>query len=255
MGDFKKIKSALISVFDKEGIDEIVYMDAVASLYKRSSILPLVESSIRNIFVPISVGGGSDSVKNARPILQSGAEKIIINTSAIQNPSLIRILSDEYGRQCIVISIQAKKRNDYWEALTHCGRVSSGLDVVEWMQKTQELGAGELLITSVDNDGTSEGYDLELIKLINEAVSIPVIAHGGAGPLNNISDAAKIGITGLALGSNLNYSTIDNLKNDAKLEGNTIFLKSGDKYNKIITNSIFEIKSFLINQGFECRPI
>jgi len=192
-----------------EGVDEIVYMDAVASLYERSSLVPLIEASVKNIFVPISVGGGINDLESARTILKSGAEKIIINTAAINNPNLIKILSDEFGRQCVVISIQAKKRDKYWEALTQCGRTPSGLDVAKWMERVQNLGAGEIILTSVDCDGTMNGMDLELIRSISGIVDLPVIASGGFSDDDPIVELANEGvISGIAIGASLHREKV-----------------------------------------------
>ena len=156
-----------------DGADEVIYIDAVASLYERSSLAPLVESSVKDIFVPISVGGGINDLESARMMLKSGAEKVIINTAAISNPNLISILSKEFGRQCVVVSIQAKKRDNYWEALTHCGRSTTGLDVNEWMKVVQSLGAGEIILTSTVTD---------LSCYQSEDGKIEAITSGGVSP-------------------------------------------------------------------------
>jgi len=191
------------------GVDEIVYIDAVASLYERSSLAPLVENSVKNIFVPISVGGGINDLESARSILKSGAEKVIINTAAVNNPDLIRILSEEFGRQCIVISIQAKKRDQYWEALTHCGRTPTGIDVHKWMEIVQTLGAGEIILTSVDCDGTMNGIDLDLIRSISGIVDLPIIASGGFCNEDPIEDIAREGvISGIAIGASLHRGNV-----------------------------------------------
>ena len=198
-----------------DGADEIVYIDAVASLYERSSLAPLVESSVKDIFVPISVGGGINDLESARLIFKSGAEKVIVNTAAISNPNLINILSQEFGRQAVVVSIQAKKREKYWEALTHCGRSATGLNVSEWMERVQDLGAGEIILTSVDCDGTMGGLDLELIRSISGIVDLPVIASGGFTNDDPIEDLIREGmISGLAIGASLHrkYINISSLK-------------------------------------------
>ena len=192
-----------------DGADEIVYIDAVASLYERSSLAPLVESSVKDIFVPISVGGGINDLESARLIFKSGAEKVIVNTAAISNPNLINILSQEFGRQAVVVSIQAKKREKYWEALTHCGRSVTGLNVSEWMERVQDLGAGEIILTSVDCDGTMGGLDLELIRSISGIVDLPVIASGGFNNDDPIEDLIREGmISGLAIGASLHRKYI-----------------------------------------------
>ena len=193
-----------------DGADEVIYMDAVASLYERSSLAPLVESSVKDIFVPISVGGGINDLESARMMLKSGAEKVIINTAAISNPNLISILSKEFGRQCVVVSIQAKKRDNYWEALTHCGRSTTGLDVNGWMEVVQSLGAGEIILTSVDCDGTMSGMDLELIRSISGIVDLPVIASGGFANDDPIEDlAGERIISGIAIGASLHQDDVN----------------------------------------------
>lgn len=192
-----------------DGADEIVYIDAVASLYDRSSLAPLVENSIKDIFVPISVGGGITDLESARIILKSGAEKVIVNTAAISNPGLINILSQEFGRQAVVISIQAKNRGSYWEALTHCGRSKTGLNVNDWMEKVQNLGAGEVILTSVDCDGTMGGLDFELIRSISGIVDLPVIASGGFNNDDPIEELIKEGmISGIAIGASLHRDQV-----------------------------------------------
>jgi len=205
-----------------DGADEIVYIDAVASLYERSSLAPLVETSVKDIFVPISVGGGIVDLESARKILKSGAEKVIVNTAAIGNPNLINILSQEFGRQAVVVSIQAKNRNSYWEALTHCGRSKTGLNVNDWMESVQNLGAGEIILTSVDCDGTMNGMDFELIRSISGIVDLPVIASGGFTNDDPIEDLINEGmISGIAIGASLHrkYVQIPNLKQRLRENG------------------------------------
>lgn len=204
------------------GADEIVYIDAVASLYERSSLTPLVERSVSDIFVPISVGGGIKDLESARMMLKSGAEKVIVNTEAIKNPDLINVLSKEFGRQCVVISIQAKKRDNYWEALTHCGRTSSGWDVRDWIETVQRLGAGEIFLTSVDRDGTMLGLDMELIQSISGVVDLPVIISGGFNNDDPVEDLAKSGlISGIAIGASLHkeHASISEIKDRLKRSG------------------------------------
>jgi len=192
-----------------DGADEIVYIDSVASLYERSSLAPLVENSVKNIFVPISVGGGINDLESARLILKSGAEKVIVNTAAISNPNLINILSQEFGRQAVVVSIQAKKRENYWEALTHCGRSKTGLNVSKWMERVQELGAGEVILTSVDCDGTMNGMDLGLIRSISGIVDLPVIASGGFTNDDPIEGLIRERvISGIAIGASLHRTDL-----------------------------------------------
>jgi imidazoleglycerol phosphate synthase cyclase subunit len=209
-----------------EGADEIVYIDSVASLYERSSLAPLVENSVKDIFVPISVGGGINNLETARLILKSGAEKVIVNTAAIDNPELINILSKEFGRQAVVVSIQAKKRENYWEALTHCGRSKTGLNVSEWMVRVQELGAGEVILTSVDCDGTMNGMDLGLIRSISGIVDLPVIASGGFTNDDPIEELVREGvISGIAIGASLHKKDISIPSLKKRLHSNGINIR------------------------------
>lgn len=170
-----------------EGADEIVYMDVVASLYGRNSILSVVEEAAEDIFVPLSVGGGIRSEADIVAALRSGADKVAINTAATARPEFIREASHALGSQCITLSIEAKRRGPgKWEALTDNGREMTGRDVVEWAREAETLGAGEILLTSVDMEGTRKGFDIELIGAVHDAVSIPVIACGGAGSTDHV---------------------------------------------------------------------
>ena len=165
-----------------EGIDEILYMDIVASLYGRNNLQSIIRDTVKNIYVPITVGGGIKSIEDARDILKCGAEKIAINTAATKNPDLIKQISNRFGSQSIVVSIEAKKISDNkWEVYTENGREKTGMDVLEWAQKVDKLNAGEILLTSIDNEGTQKGFDNTLIKTVSNNVSIPVIASGGMG--------------------------------------------------------------------------
>jgi cyclase len=177
-----------------EGIDEILYIDIVASLYERNSLIDIVKRTTQDVFIPITVGGGIRSVEDVTEILRAGADKVAINTAAIKNPELISAVSQKFGSQCMVLSIQAKKvAEEKWEAYYDNGREKTGIDAVEWAQKGVELGAGEILLTSVDREGTAKGFDIELIKAVSAAVTIPVIACGGMGSVNDLVEAIKEG--------------------------------------------------------------
>lgn len=164
-----------------QGIDEIIYIDIVASLYERNSLLDIVNEATKNVFVPMTVGGGIRNVNDVEKVLRVGADKISVNTAAIKDPELVSKIASTFGSQCLVISIEAKKNVNSWEAYYDNGRERSGLNVIEWAQQCEELGAGELLVTSVDKEGTGKGFDVELIRSITEKVNIPVIASGGMG--------------------------------------------------------------------------
>lgn len=177
----------------REGIDELLYIDVVASLYGRNSLTDIVRRTAEEVFIPITVGGGIRSVEDARTLLRSGADKVAINTAAVGRPELIAELADRFGSQCVVASIQAKRRDGGWEALTDNGRERTGLDAVAWAARLAELGAGEILLTSVDREGTRQGFDVELIASIAPAVPIPVIACGGMGQPRHLIEAVHIG--------------------------------------------------------------
>jgi cyclase len=176
-----------------EGIDEIYYEDIVASLYERNSLLEIIEETTRDIFVPVTVGGGLRSVDDVAAVLRAGADKVAINTAAIKNPRIVTDIARRFGSQCMVLSIQAKQQGDSWEAYFDNGREHSGVDAVEWAEQGQALGAGEILLTSVDQEGTAKGFDLPLIKTICDRVDIPVIASGGMGSPRDLVDAVNIG--------------------------------------------------------------
>ncbi|MCD6584081.1 MAG: imidazole glycerol phosphate synthase subunit HisF [Candidatus Omnitrophica bacterium] len=186
-------------VYAKEGADEIIFLDITASLEKRKTILDIVERTAQTIFIPFTVGGGIRSLEDIRVLLKSGADKISINTSAVENPLLIKEGAEEFGSQCIIVAIDVKLTNDEknstkkWEVYTYGGTKATGIDAIEWAKKVESLGAGEILLTSMDKDGTKEGYDLELTKAVSEAVSIPVIASGGAGNLEHLFQAFTVG--------------------------------------------------------------
>ncbi|SVE05661.1 uncharacterized protein METZ01_LOCUS458515, partial [marine metagenome] len=161
-----------------QGIDEIYYEDIVASLYERNSLVDIIETTSRDIFVPITVGGGLRSIDDVSTVLRAGADKVAINTAAIKDPSIIRSVARRFGSQCMVLSIQAKRQMDRWEAYFDNGREHSGLDVLEWAKTGQRMGAGEILLTSVDQEGTAEGFDIDLVKAVEEIADIPIIASG-----------------------------------------------------------------------------
>jgi len=177
----------------KQGIDEIFYADIVASLYERNSLLHIIENTSKDIFVPITVGGGLRTIDDVAAALRAGADKVSINTAAIKNPKLISEIAHRFGSQCMVLSIEAKRIGDHWEAYYDNGREHSQLDAIEWAKKGEELGAGEIMLTSVDQEGTARGFDSGLTKAISDIVNIPVIASGGMGKLDDINEIVKEG--------------------------------------------------------------
>jgi cyclase len=174
--------------YDREGADELCFLDITASSDERDIILQVIESVAERVFIPLTVGGGVRRVEDVRRLLNAGADKVSINTAAVQNPDLVRAASDKVGNQCIVVAIDAKRRaHDGWEVYTHGGRKPTGLDAVEWARRMQEAGAGEILLTSMDRDGTRDGFDLALTRAVADAVGIPVIASGGVGNLEHLA--------------------------------------------------------------------
>ena len=184
--------------YDAEGADEITFLDITASSDERDTMAHVVEKVAAEVFIPLTVGGGIRSVDDIRRMLNAGADKVGINTAAVRSPDLVREASEKVGSQCIVVSIDAKKvssqgQPDKWEIYTHGGRKGTGIDAIEWAQKMADFGAGELLLTSMDRDGTKSGFDIDLTNTISNAVSIPVIASGGVGNLQHLCDGVTLG--------------------------------------------------------------
>ncbi|NWG86356.1 MAG: imidazole glycerol phosphate synthase subunit HisF [Hydrogenophilaceae bacterium] len=182
--------------YDEQGADELTFLDITASSDERDIILSIIEEVAAQVFIPLTVGGGVRAVEDVRRLLNAGADKVSINTSAVVNPQLVRDASDRYGNQCIVVAIDAKRvagPEPKWEVFTHGGRKATGLDAVAWAKQMQEYGAGEILLTSMDRDGAKIGFDLELTRAISDAVEVPVIASGGVGNLQHLVDGVKIG--------------------------------------------------------------
>ncbi len=194
--------------YSEEGADEIVFLDITASIEKRKTILGVVEKCAEKVFIPLTVGGGIRDIEDIRLLLKSGADKVSLNTAAVENPDLIRESSEEFGTQCIVVAIDAKSvdgkpSTKRWQVYIYGGKKSTDMDVLEWAGKVEGLGAGEILLTSMDKDGTKEGYDLELTRTISEAVNIPVIASGGAGNLEHLCRAFTEGKADAALAASI----------------------------------------------------
>ena len=192
------------SAYDKAGADELVFLDITASSDQRNIVVDMVRRVAETIFIPFTVGGGIRTVDDFKAILREGADKVSVNSAAIDNPNLIAEAADKFGSQCVVLAIDAKKRSDGgWNIFKHGGRIDCGIDAVEWAMKAVELGAGEILLTSMDCDGTKAGYDIELTRAIADAVSVPVIASGGAGTLEHFYDALTEGGADAALAASL----------------------------------------------------
>jgi cyclase len=183
--------------YDEQGADELTFLDITASSDERGLILHIIESVAAQVFIPLTVGGGVRSVDDVRRLLNAGADKVSINTSAVENPQLVADAADHYGAQCIVVAIDAKRVPDAvparWEVFTHGGRRASGLDALEWGRRMQTLGAGEILLTSMDRDGTRRGFDLELTRAMSDALDVPIVASGGVGNLEHLADGVLQG--------------------------------------------------------------
>ena len=212
--------------YSTNGADEICFLDISASIEKRTTLLKVVEKTAEKVFIPLTVGGGVVSVENIRDLLKAGADKISINTASIINENLITEASMRFGSQCIVAAVDAKKEKDSWVVYSHGGSKKTGLDALYWMKKLQDLGAGEILLTSMDRDGTKKGFDLELLSRASNELNIPVIASGGAGNLNHFLDGVNIG------------------KADALLAASVFHF---DEF------SVMDVKKYLSNNGINVR--
>jgi cyclase len=195
------------SMYYQDGVDEVLFMDSVASLYGRNHLADIIRVTAHEVFVPITVGGGIRSVSDAKDVLNSGADKIAINSAAVARPELIREIAESFGSQAMVLSVEAKQtQNEQWEVYTDNGREKSGLLVKEWVEQAQSLGAGEILVTSVDKEGTCRGFDVELMNQVCSTVSVPVIASGGMGRLSDLDDLISgSDVSALAIANALHY--------------------------------------------------
>ena len=195
----------IAAAYDKAGADEVVFLDITASSDHRNTVVDMVRRVAEQVFIPFTVGGGIRTVDDFKALLREGADKISVNSAAIDNPNLVSEAADKFGSQCVVVAIDAKKRADGsgFNIFKHGGRLDCGIDAVEWAVKVEQLGAGEILLTSMDQDGTKAGFDLELTNAISEAVNIPVIASGGAGTMEHFKDALTVGGADAALAASL----------------------------------------------------
>lgn len=195
----------IAAAYDKAGADEVVFLDITASSDGRKTVVDMVREVAKKVFIPFTVGGGIRTVEDFKEILREGADKVAVNSAAIKRPELIKEAAEKFGNQCVVVAIDAKRRADEsgWNIYLNGGRVDTGIDAIEWAKKAESLGAGEILLTSMDCDGTKNGYDIELTRQVSEAVSIPVIASGGAGTLEHFSDAVTEGKADAVLAASL----------------------------------------------------
>ncbi|MFH1428691.1 MAG: imidazole glycerol phosphate synthase cyclase subunit [Candidatus Margulisiibacteriota bacterium] len=241
----------------ENGADELVYMDVVASLYGRNSLLGIIEKTAREIFIPLTVGGGLRTIDDIKAVLRAGADKVSLNTAAINNPRMIKEASQKFGSSTILISIEAIKQPDgKYLAYTDNGREHTGVDVLDWAAQVAELGAGEIMITSVDREGTGLGFDLELTRKVADLVPIPVIACGGAGQKEHICEVIEQGhADAVAVASILHYDFIKHHTTDDDYgeEGNIEYLKQNRSFSKISETNLLEVKSYLFSKDILCR--
>ena len=249
----------LARYYYESGADELVYMDVVASLYNRNSLLHIIERTAKEIFIPLAVGGGLPTIEDIKAALRSGADKVSLNTAAVKNPEIVREAAKRLGPSTIVISIEAKKhKNGFYEAYTDNDQVRGGKFVLQWAARMEELGAGEILLTSIDHEGTGNGFDLDLTRRVAQSVAIPVIACGGAGKLEDIFEVCTKGeADAVSVASMLHYHFVNALcsEGDYSSEGNIEFLKSGEKFTKVKSATIEAIKRYLIQNGILCRRV
>ena len=208
--------------YDLERCDELVFLDITASNEQRDTIVQVARDCASQVFIPFTIGGGIRTTEDMRKMLKAGADKTSVNTAAVKNPDLIRQGAEKFGRQCIVLAVDARRNGENsWEVYVNGGRTPTGLDVIEWVKKATELGAGEILLMSVDNEGLQQGCDLELIRAVTEAVSIPVVCGGGVGCAEDILDAARAGADAVACAAVLHYgkATVPELKQEIRAGG------------------------------------
>ncbi len=244
-------------LYYEQGADELLYMDVVASLYGRNSLLEMISRTAKDVFIPITVGGGLRKIEDIRDALRAGADKVSLNTAAIARPELIEEAATQFGSSTIVVSIEAIRKPDgRYEAYTDNGRETTGIDPLEWALQMAGSGAGEIMVTSIDREGTGKGLDIELTRQIAESVPIPVIACGGAGCLDHVRDVfLRTETSAVCLASMLHYSVLRRHETGAHTssEGNTEYLKSQKVFSKVSDVSLEELKEFLVENGINCR--
>jgi len=240
------------------GADELLYMDVVASLYNRNSLQEIISKTASEIFIPLTVGGGLRTIEDIRNVLRAGADKVVLNTAAINNPEIIQEASKHFGSSTITISIEAiRQNNGSYLAFTDNGREYSGIDVFDWAKKAEELGAGEIIITSIDMEGTGEGFDIALTRRIADSVTIPVVACGGAGGIEDIKQVINEGnADAVAIASLFHYEYLKTFvlqEFEDEAEGNTEFIKGRKDFSMIKSCSISNLKENLKISGIKCR--
>lgn len=241
----------------EQGADELMYQDVVASLYGRNSLLDIVSRTANEISIPLTVGGGIRTLDDIRALLRAGADKVAINTAAVARPDFIREAAHAFGSSTIVIAVEAiRENNGIYLAYTDNGREHTGLDAFAWAEQAAALGAGEIIATSVDREGTGLGYDADLIRGIASRVSIPVVAHGGAGKADDVADAVSAGADAVCLASILHYKTAEKLVKEHIIqedEGNLEFLLQGKSFGKVGRADLSNIRQALLDRQIPCR--
>ena len=241
----------------ENGADELLFMDVVASLYGRNSLHDIISETAKNIFIPLTVGGGLRTLDDIKSVLRSGADKVCLNTAAIKNPKIIELAVKKFGSSTIVIAIEAiRQENGEHFCFIDNGREYTGVEVVSWAKKVQELGAGEIIITSVDREGTGKGFDEELISKVSKVAEVPLVIHGGAGNKNHICEMLKaFDIDAVSSSAIFHYDFIKNNKKDVSnsSEGNFDFLLSGRSVKNIQNSTILELKDFLYQNQINIR--
>jgi len=241
----------------EQGADEILFMDVVASLFERNSLHDIITETAKSLFIPLTVGGGLRTIDDIKQVLRAGADKVCLNTAAIKDPNFIKKAASMFGSSTIVIGIEAIKQGDgKYLAYTDNGREHTGIEVTEWAQRVEELGAGEIIITSVDKEGTGKDFDIELINSICKNANIPIIAHGGAGSKNDVLNLfQKTESDAVAIASILHYGFIENHESNVnELEGNNEFLKQKRSFTTINATTLKEVKALLQTNNINCRP-
>lgn len=249
--------SKYASLYYTSGVDELFYMDVVASLYERNSLSEIITETAKQIFVPLTVGGGIRNIEDVRIALRAGADKVCINTGAVKNPGFIKEIVNLFGSSTVSIAIECiKQSNGSYNAFIDNGREETGLEVISWARQLQSFGVGEIVVTSVDREGTGDGLDFSLLEKLLSNVSIPIIAHGGVGSPEDVLSAAKLGVSGVAVASVIHYEALQSGsvgRSASSSEGNTRFLQDGRGFRKIKPYSVSTIKNFLIEAGIPVR--
>lgn len=241
----------------EQGADELFFQDVVASLYERNSLEAIISKTAKEIFIPLTVGGGIRTIDDITKVLRAGADKVAINTAAIKKPAFISEAARKFGSSTIVVAIEASRQpNGSYLCYTDNGREYTGVNALTWAKQVEELGCGEIIVTSIDREGTGDGYDLELIQMISEAVEVPVVAHGGMGKPEDAVLAVQSKANALAMASVLHYNALNEPgieDSNHRTEGNTDFLKSGRSFSKIKGTTLNKIKQLLLDNHIDCR--